>query len=567
MCHSAAVPARGSTRTGAWRSLLWSSLMIHAVSSAAANLAAAAAVWPIDPVEPGAPVAGTGYSVFDELTRDGVPFPFEALLARIDQRTGCSQASCIEAVLIPLGRSLQRVAAAPNYFGSPRVVAAVTREGKGPIFARNRLFVGYQPRAALLEVISYNDAAGRFEFQLVHDYRMGAQPRTIAAERTVCVSCHQNHAPIFSRPLWSETHANPAIAAALRAAADSATLRTGRWLGVELQRGVDAPNAIDEATDAANLFAVTQRLWRDACDAHCRPAAIRAALQYRLSGSRHFEPLGDFARQFRIAFPGGLAIPNPDLPNRDPLPPGSTAGPMQANVAAPFEALHPRAPLETWMANDAYLDRKFVLGLATLFAESDLASLRRDPVTAYARIASHAWDGDTIGRGVLRKSLGLDAADEFSRTGKRHRAASPAITDAESTAISPRPIATLPRPAGDFVAPCGACHATAERSPPNFLTGDAAQVVAKLRQCAPRIYVRLAMWQRPSALWTKVPMPPPRAGASGHPWAQTSADPIVATLQQAAGDWIRAEGKGSLTPGQLLEQGYENLRPCLPTTH
>ena len=59
-------------------------------------------------------------------------------------------------------------------------------------------------------------------------------------------------------------------------------------------------------------------------------------------------------------------------------------------------------------------------------------------------------------------------------------------------------------------------------------------------------------------------MPPPRAAASGHPWAQTTADPIVATLQRAAGDWIRAEGNVAPQPEQLLEQGYENLRPCLP---
>ena len=59
-------------------------------------------------------------------------------------------------------------------------------------------------------------------------------------------------------------------------------------------------------------------------------------------------------------------------------------------------------------------------------------------------------------------------------------------------------------------------------------------------------------------------MPPPRAAASGHPSVQAHADPIVATLQQAAGDWIRAEGNATLKPEQLLEQGYENLRPCLP---
>ena len=302
MRRLAAVPARGDTQPRAWHSRLWTWLVI-CTSSLAAACPAAAAVWTVDPVKPGAPVAGAGHSLFDELTRDGVPFPFEALLARIDQRTGCAPASCIDAVLIPLGRSLQRAAAAPDYFGSPRVVAAVTGEGKGPVFARNRVFVGYQPRAALLEVISYNDAAGRFEFQLVHDYREGARPRTIAAERTVCISCHQNHGPVFSRPLWSETNANPAIAAALDAAADAATLRSGRIFGADLRRGVDAPNAIDDATDAANLFAVTHRLWRDACDARCRPAAIRGGVA--IPAVRR--PSVRAAGRFRASVPGRVS--------------------------------------------------------------------------------------------------------------------------------------------------------------------------------------------------------------------------------------------------------------------
>src|SRR3546814_3484406 len=57
--------------------------------------------------------------------------------------------------------------------------------------------------------------------------------------------------------------------------------------GVPVDRGVDIPNAIDTATDHANMLGVWQKLWHDGCgkdDAdgrRCRGAAVLAALQYR----------------------------------------------------------------------------------------------------------------------------------------------------------------------------------------------------------------------------------------------------------------------------------------------
>src|SRR3546814_2463828 len=52
------------------------------------------------------------------------------------------------------------------------------------------------------------------------------------------------------------------------------------------------------------------------------------------------------------------------------------------------------------------------------------------------------------------------------------------------------------QPFAAFFPQCGGCHATGETSPPNFLAGSGAQVAARLRHCAPRLYVRLAMWHR-----------------------------------------------------------------------
>ena len=61
-----------------------------------------------------------------------VPFPFAALLQRVEARMGRdSRAPATKAVLIPLGRSLQRNSAAPDFFAYPRAVVAVDAEPAG----------------------------------------------------------------------------------------------------------------------------------------------------------------------------------------------------------------------------------------------------------------------------------------------------------------------------------------------------------------------------------------------------------------------------------------------------
>ncbi len=602
-------------------------------------------VWAADPAVPGPSLPPVGRSLFDFVVADGVPFPFEALVRKVEAGAGCAPGACVKAVLIPLGRSLQRTAAAPDFFAFPRVVVAVTGEGAGPLFARDRLYLGYQEKANLVEVISYNEVAARFEFQVVRDYRAGGRPRVVYARRDVCTACHQNQAPIFSRPVWDETNANPKIAARLRATQK-------RFYGIPVDRGVDIPNAIDDATDRANRISVTQRIWREACDADCRPLALTAALQYRLSGERSFEVptlAGALARGFAARWPGGLAIPNPDVPNRDPLAfvAGAT-GVAQTHVAAGLEPLAPRSPLEVWTAEDPWLVRRFVMGLAELIAETDVRELEsslaaRTPapqrqfraactmsgkrydcsgeimlkgsaatvdaiafggeplmhytlengaVTSEGRPARMA-SGDRIERVTFRRVRGEDEvtlvvaedfapvrtaiADSdwpdapFSRARMRSAvglgrgalccedAAGAGAPQEDIEAMPP-----LPPLAAEFQAHCAACHRTAERLPPNFLAGDADRVTANLAQCAPRIFVRLAMWQTPPAARDKVPMPPPQASRGGTPRIQTAPDPAIGALQSLVAGWLRAETGRAPDVTEMLLHGYENLRPCLP---
>ena len=81
-----------------------------------------------------------------------------------------------------------------------------------PIMLKDRLFIGYQEKTGVIEVISYNERAARFEFQVVTDYRAGASPEVAYARRAVCTSCHQNGAPLFSEAGWDETDTNARVA-------------------------------------------------------------------------------------------------------------------------------------------------------------------------------------------------------------------------------------------------------------------------------------------------------------------------------------------------------------------
>lgn len=364
--------------------------------------AAGPPTWAIDPLVALPDLPPAGASAFDRVFaahgRHRVPYPFTALLRALNAHAGVDALGRpgLKHVLIPLGRSLQRTAAAPQFFRYPRVVVAIDGEPRDARFTgvllKDRLYIGYQEKAAVLEVISYNDEAGRFEFQLVKNYRAGGTPQVFQANRAVCVSCHQNHAPIFSRQQWDETNANPRVAAALAREAPA-------YFGIAVARGVDEPYAIDNATDRANQFAAWQRMWNEGCGngeagERCRAGAFVAALQLRLSGGA-FDRDAEGYRAFRAMlganwkrlWPAGLALPSANLPNRNPF--GSDPDAQRAAFAVPaaFEALALREPLEIWTHDRAENVDRLVPGLAEFIAQSDVAMLERLLAPAGAQAA------------------------------------------------------------------------------------------------------------------------------------------------------------------------------------
>lgn len=363
--------------------------------------------WIIDPKSTGPDLPPEGRSLFDFLVAEQqsgkivfhIPFPFSSLLDKIEQTLETEQDgySGIRKVLIPLGRSLQRPAAGKEFFNYPRAVAVVDAEPKerpdhAGLLLKDRLYLGYHEKSNILEIISYNETAGRFEFQLVKDYREGGKPEVYYAPRAICTACHQNHAPIFSRPTWEETSANPVIKKYLKDTGKS-------FYGFSLDHGIDIPNAIDEATDRANLFSLQQWLWREGCglentegSIRCRAGLLIAMLQYRLSGNRHFDINNDrykndvlavIQKNWQQYWPQGIAIPNPDIPNRDPFlrqaktTPVNTRSLNLMDVETSFEPIKSRLPIKILKPLNKETITEIVSGLSDFIALPDIKRLDR----------------------------------------------------------------------------------------------------------------------------------------------------------------------------------------------
>ena len=366
--------------------------------------------WAGDAAAPGPDLPPVGRSLFDYLVTEPaaggmiyrVPFPFSALMDRIGARLSHREFSGgTRVVIVPMGRSLQRAAAAPEFFKYPRIVFAATGEPRtdardAGALLKDRLYVGYVEKTGVLEVISYNEAAGRFEFQLVKDYRAGAQPKVFYANRAICVSCHQNHAPIFSRPIWGETNANGRVAQLLRA--------QGTDLQLSAQANVDFPDDVDKATARANALVPLQTIWQRGCaeaqdraqSRRCRAAALAAVLQYGLSGGQGFESAAPqvrndlvptLARAWARQWPTGLRVAESSLPDRNPL--GGVAASYgvdasaepsfdwiaASHVPADLDPLEPRPPREIWRFAGALDAERIVAGWAKFFAADDFRAL------------------------------------------------------------------------------------------------------------------------------------------------------------------------------------------------
>ena len=348
------------------------------------------ATWIRHPRDVGDALPTKGYSTFDLLFTeeiDGqrhykIPFPIYDLMDSIEGllAPGLPGVQKLRTAFIPHGRSLQKHAAKPNFFTQPRLLIVpdaepITRNGEQAIYLKDRIFIAYQENAEVLEVISYNEQLNRFEFQVVEDYAPGKTPKVFYANRSLCIACHQNHAPIFPNAPWAETSSFPSIVAALKR-------QSNNFYGIPVGR--NSVNAIDRSVIAASAALSYQTLWQKGCGLEntvefirCRAALMTAVLQFGLSQYGHFDRSSqEFKQNFRAIFsrnwqkhwPNGLLIPTANIPDRDPflhvyeLPPS-------------LDPLSQRPAAEYWSHENEFDLERIIGGLSYEILQQDLYAL------------------------------------------------------------------------------------------------------------------------------------------------------------------------------------------------
>ena len=259
-------------------------------------------------------------SLFDHLVAqaDGVPWPFEKLVVLVGAQDPAGTPPLT--LLVPDGRSLLKGQAD---YAHPRILVAADYQSPGSpatlgLAPRGQLFLGFTEQAHEIEVISYNELAGRYEFQLVQDYRATGARRLVYARRAICESCHQGGTPIFSVRPWNETNGQPETAAKI------AEAQAGKpYLGLPAAVPLSAPERYDELTDVGAFTVAAQKLWLDRCDgAACRRQLLALALDYaRAPGDFRADApaVAELRRLQRAAGEASVAVPQSDLANRDPL--------------------------------------------------------------------------------------------------------------------------------------------------------------------------------------------------------------------------------------------------------
>ncbi|MBX2869662.1 MAG: hypothetical protein KTR18_13355 [Acidiferrobacterales bacterium] len=377
-------------------------------------------------------------SKFDQLfsssTRNGaryeIPFPFSNLIREIEQHLGDSindDPNEVKLALFPLSRCVNRYAASPDFFKYPRVVLAVDSEqmnigSQRNLFLKDQLFIGYQPQAQTLEVISYNNTAGRFDFQQVSDYSQTGQPKVHDAEPQDCVSCHQNHGPIFPKAYWYETEYNPKIFDAIVEAQDDAEQNHPFVSRHQV-------SAVNGAVNRANAISLYQTVWQKGCQSDdplngvlCRAAMFETVMLDQLAEDyRGQVPSTQVSRNLidpmrkNIArfWPAGIELPSSIVPSENPLIKGA---PMYLETASQLK--QPRKETVRWRPNDLY---RVVKGLGGLIANSDILRIDQtldritsnngtgvESRTGSCRIRIHRIPNESLDDNQFNGDVGID---------------------------------------------------------------------------------------------------------------------------------------------------------------
>lgn len=363
-----------------------------------------------------------------------VPYPFNKIITKLEDYVGLksnsSDSAGVKVTIFPMGRSLQRNAAIAGsnqpfsfdpFFRFPRIVMGVdgepTHENSLLLNLKNKIYIGFNERAEILEAISYNEEEGRYEYQIIRDYAPGKTPKVSYANRSLCLSCHQNQTPIFSRGPWSESNANKQMADSMKQKMDAAFGQPAcdssntqaycyknsnpYYFGAPVRIDESVSYRLDTSTDQGNFIHAYQKMWKELCTtSECKTTALKNFIMYRLNGNsgligspEQIAWLKNIEAGWKNKWPRGLSIPSPNVPNRDPLKDISDRGSAssfstvnskdvksvqdlltQSKIPTEFEPLLQRQPIDIWPNSGIEINNtnRMIKGLSQEFTFSDI---------------------------------------------------------------------------------------------------------------------------------------------------------------------------------------------------
>jgi hypothetical protein len=343
-------------------------------------------------------------SLFDHLMtqNEGLPYPFSEFITFF--KTANPDSIAPLTLLIPNGRSLlkgqadntlPRILLAPD-FQEPNTAAGLGMNTQG------QLFMGFVEAANEIEVVSYNEAAGRFEYQLVQNYCEGCVPRIVYARRAICLTCHQGGTPIFSQRPWDETNGQLTVSSTISKVRGN---HHDYW-GAPIKQALATPERFDELTDIGNFFITSQGIWLDGCGEagnECRRKLLSLALRFAdqpgLFDAESAE-VQALRKLWENTFPEkGIQVAESDLNNRNPSGESNGftdwlyttftpdiqfgEGAKDNEDLSSFEKLPPLSPALDPLTIRApkttlyKMDIDGVYGIARFFTDDDLVSLNK----------------------------------------------------------------------------------------------------------------------------------------------------------------------------------------------
>jgi hypothetical protein len=129
----------------------------------------------------------------------------------------------------------------------------------------------------------------------------------------------------------------------------------------------------------------------------CRATLLNAMLQLRLSGGRGYADdgvlhLDDIHKTWQARWPDGLAIPNPDLPDRDPLADDPGASVREIRVATAADPLLLRPPMGALRFDEAASMTTAISGLAEFLGDADIQHIDTLLTKSVARYPTQRFD-------------------------------------------------------------------------------------------------------------------------------------------------------------------------------